>query len=95
MITTTIEWFKPDEKLPDKDGEYFALVSRPICELKTIRFAKNLHEFDRLDFPEESDARPGFFDIDCNRGYWYAEIPLSNILYWAKIPEIKEETKDD
>lgn len=93
MITTTSEWFEPDEKLPDEDGEYFAFVHRSVGDtLEIINFAKNLHEYNSLEFPDESDARPGFFDVNLDRCHWYHEIPLSHILYWtSKIPKFKEE----
>ena len=91
MITTTSEWFRPDEKLPDKDGAYLVAVSRPSLYFCIIEFTKNLHEYSSFDFPDESDARPGFVDVDCVRVNWFFEVPLSNVLYWAEIPNIKEE----
>ena len=93
MITTKSEWFEPDEKLPDEDGEYFVFVHRSVGNtLEIVEFAKNLHEYSPLDFPEESDSRPGFFDVNCGRCHWYTEIPLKDILYWTnKIPKFEEE----
>lgn len=87
MITTTSEWFKPDEKIPGEDGEYLVILSL-VPQLEVVRFATNLRELDDIDFPGEEYARPGFYEMGGN--YRYEEIDTEHILYWTKVPEIEE-----
>ena len=94
MITTTIEWFDPIEKLPEKDGAYLVYTGNRM-PFTVLRFAANLSGLDDIDFPERYYShRAGFVDFDETRYRWF-EVPLEKIKYWTKIPEIKEETKDD
>ena len=90
MITTTIEWFDPIEKLPEKDGRYLVYTGN-VVPVTCFQFAANISSLDDIDFPEKLYSHhAGFVDFDEFRCRWY-EIPLEKIKYWTKIPEIKEE----
>ena len=91
MITTTIEWFDPEEKLPEEDGFYLVYTGNAV-PVTCVQFATNLNDFDDIDFPEELYSHcEGFVDFDGSRYRWY-KVPIEEIKYWAKIPEIKEAT---
>lgn len=90
MITTTIEWFDPKEKLPEWSGPYLVYTGNAV-PVTCLPFAVKLCDLDDVDFPEKLYSHHGgFVDFDEFRGRWY-EVPLENIKYWAKLPEIKEE----
>ena len=94
MITTTIEWFDPREKLPEEDGYYLVYINNFI-PVTWFCFAVKLSDIESIDFPQDSYFHHGgFVDFDQSEGRWYT-VPLEEIKYWAKMPKIKEETKDD
>ena len=87
MITTTIEWFDPREKLPEEDGNYLIYTGNAIPIL-CLRFGIKLCDVDDIDFPKEYYSNhSGFVDFDGSRYRWI-EVPLEEIKYWAKMPEI-------
>ncbi len=93
-MTSVIEWFDPREKLPEKDG-YYLVCYRYASPFEIAQFATKLSDIDDIDFPEELySQRGGFVYFDASRYRWY-EVTPEGIKYWAKIPEIKEEKKDD
>lgn len=92
MITTTIKWFDPREKLPEEDGYCLVCTGNavPTSHYQFCQFTSNLHDFDNIDFQDSSFDHSGFIDFD-ESCYRWREIPLTLIKYWAKIPKIKEE----
>lgn len=89
-MTTVIEWFDPREKLPEEDGHYLVYTGN-VIPVTCFQFRVKLSDIDDDDFPAKLYSHHGgFVDFDDFRCRWY-EVPLENIKYWAKIPEIKEE----
>ena len=90
-MTTVIKWFDPREKLPEEDGFYLIWAAgNVVVPISRRRFTSNLHDFDDIDFIDRSFDHPGFVKLDESCFMW-REIPLEEIKYWAKLPEIKEE----
>ena len=89
MISTTIEWFDPRKKLPEEDG-YYLVYTRYYSPFSVFQFATKLSDFNYTDFPEEFYSHGGFVNFDGSKCEWF-EVPIQDIKYWAKIPEIKEE----
>lgn len=88
-MTTVIEWFDPREKLPEKDGLYLVYTGNAV-PVTCFRFGAKLSDIDDIDFPEKLYSHhAGFVDFDEFRCRWY-EVPLEEILYWAKMIETKE-----
>lgn len=89
-MTTVIEWFDPRERLPEEDGFYLVYTGNAM-PVTCFQFRVKLSDIDDIDFPEKFYSHHGgFVDLDEFRYRWY-EVPLENIKYWAKLPEIKEE----
>jgi len=94
MISTNIEWFDHLEKLPEEDGCYLVYTDYDV-PFTTVRFATKLSDIDDIDFPEELYSQYGGFAYFDESSYRWRVFPPEHIKYWAKIPEIKEEMKDD
>lgn len=92
MITTTSEWFKPDEKLPDEDCNCLAIRRDRPHFTDCLSFATDLHHHCAEDFPDETYSHPGFFTLNLD-SYKFEEVPISNIVYWTKTPFIEKEEK--
>lgn len=84
MITTTIEWFDPREKLPDKNGRYMVCLEHGRT-VYYLMFSTNLYDTDIPEFSWDYYKHPGFYIFD-EYTHRFTELPLDNIGCWACIP---------
>lgn len=81
-----MEWHKFKDKSPDKNGRYLVVTKiNSLRFMEVLRFATNLRDVDRYDFPEED--RPGWYDLDSESGYY----ERSCVTHWTELPEFPGE----
>jgi hypothetical protein len=71
MITTTIEWYSPAEKLPEKSGNYLVRYARS-DGFAELHYSSKYKLFNALDWDTEEEAQKSHIPV----AYWTERIAL-------------------